>query len=93
MSIWGLPPSIVQAVQFHHVPSEAAQTTFSTLTVVHCADALASASDKSLLNRDLTLDTAHLETLGLSEKAELWRNMHDEYLAAITNAIHNLFSK
>lgn len=97
MSIWGLPPSIVEAVQFHHVPSEAAQARFSTLTVVHGADAVASASDKSPLNHDLLLDTAYLESLGLSERAEFWRNLHSEYLAATTignsKADHNLFSK
>src|SRR5579863_567065 len=30
MSIWGLPPSIVQAVQFHALPSEAEQSALST---------------------------------------------------------------
>ena len=82
MSVWGLPPSIVRAVQFHHTPSETAPAMFSTLTVVHCADALASASDKSPLNHDLELDTSHLEGLGLSEKAAVWRDLHEEYLAA-----------
>jgi putative nucleotidyltransferase with HDIG domain len=81
MSIWGLPVSIAQAVQFHHAPSEIAPTEFSALTAVHCADAIANASDKCALNRDSELDTAHLESLGLLEKAALWRSMYEEYLA------------
>ena len=85
MSIWGLPPSIVQTVQFHHSPSEGASTGFSALTIVHCADAVASASDKSPINHDLELDTVQLERLGLSEKAETWRALHEEYLASAEN--------
>jgi HD-like signal output (HDOD) protein len=82
MSIWGLPPSIVQAVQFHHIPSEFAPTAFSALTAVHCADALASASDKSPLNHDLELDTTHMEGLGLLDKVGIWRGFNEEYLSA-----------
>lgn len=82
MSIWGLPVSIVRAVQFHHSPSESGGTAFSTLTAVHCADAMASASDKSPLNHDLKLDAAHLEASGLLEKASVWRGLYEEYAAS-----------
>jgi putative nucleotidyltransferase with HDIG domain len=97
MSIWGLPVSIIEAVQFHHAPSETAQTQFSALTAVHCADAIASVSDKSSLNRDSELDTAYLESLGLSEKIPLWQKLYEEYLAAAANkdsdVINNIFSR
>ncbi|MGA9668862.1 MAG: response regulator [Terracidiphilus sp.] len=82
MSIWGLPASIVHAVQFHHSPSETAGKQFSTLTAVHCADAIASETDKSRLNHDMKLDTAHLGDAGLLEKSAVWRGFYEEYLAA-----------
>jgi HD-like signal output (HDOD) protein len=82
MGIWGLPIAIIQAVQFHHKPSETTTSGFSALTAVHCADAVTSIDDKSPLNRDLELDTAHLKSLGLLDKVELWRALYEEYLAA-----------
>jgi HD-like signal output (HDOD) protein/CheY-like chemotaxis protein len=82
MGIWGLPIAIIQAVQFHHRPSETITPGFSALTAVHCADAVTSFDDKSPLNCDLELDTARLESLGLMDKVELWRALHEEYLAA-----------
>ncbi len=82
MSVWGLPASIVQAVQFHHNPSMAQRTEFSALTAVHCADAIVSAKDGVPLNHDSELDAAHLAQLGLFEKLAVWREFHEEYLAA-----------
>jgi putative nucleotidyltransferase with HDIG domain len=82
MSIWGLPVSIVQAVQFHHAPSETATTGFSALTAVHCADAIVSGLDKSPLNHDLELDRAHLEDLGLAEKPAIWQGLIEPSLSA-----------
>lgn len=53
MSIWGLPLPLVHAVAFHHRPVETAETQFSSLTAVHAADAIASATDPSPLNHDI----------------------------------------
>ena len=82
MGIWGLPIAIIQAVQFHHKPSEATTSGFSALTAVHCADAVTSINDKVPMNRDLELDTTHLKSLGLLDKVELWCALHQEYLSA-----------
>lgn len=97
MSIWGLPVSIVQAVQFHHFPSEIQSAAFSPLTAVHCADVIASESDKWPMNRDMKLDATHLDSLGLSDKAAVWRGLYEEFLEAAKDkdveASHNIFSK
>jgi len=82
MSVWGLPVPIVQAVEFHHVPSAAAHTEFSSLTAVHCADAIVSASDASPLNHDVDVDTRHVEALGLVDILPQWACFHEEYLSA-----------
>jgi HD-like signal output (HDOD) protein len=76
MSIWGLPTSLVQAVAFHHRPSRAIESEFSTLTAVHCADALV----HLIGNRDekAAMDEAYLERLGLVDKAASWPALLDE---------------
>ena len=76
MSIWGLPLSLVHAVAFHHRPCETGETHFSSLTAVHAADAIASATDASPLNHDAELDLTYLERLGLIAKESVWRGFH-----------------
>jgi HD-like signal output (HDOD) protein len=82
MAIWGLPASTVQAVEFHHLPSSSPQREFSALTAVHCADAIVSNLDTSLLNHDVEMDHGHLQSLGLIEKEQSWRDLHNEALLA-----------
>jgi len=82
MSICGLPLSLVHAVAFHHRPGETAETHFSPLTAVHAADAIASATDASPLNRDAELDLGYLERLGLTNRESVWRGFHAEQAAA-----------
>ena len=78
MSIWGLPLSLVHAVAFHHHPSETAETTFSSLTAVHSADAIASATDANPVNRDIELDLIYLDRLRLRERESVWRSFHEK---------------
>lgn len=85
MSIWGLPVSIIEAVQFHHTPSDALRASFSALTAVHCADAIAGGLDKTGLNHDVELDTLHLEQLGLLEKVAIWRESYVEHIAEMAD--------
>lgn len=96
MSIWGPLASIVQAVQFHPSPSRIPAIAFSPLAAVHCADAIASEPDKWQMNRDLKLDTTHLDSLGMSDNAAVWRHPYQEYLEATRDKSpesHNLFFK
>ncbi|MFZ0481732.1 MAG: response regulator [Terriglobales bacterium] len=82
MSLWGLPVPLVHAVAFHHLPSETAETQFSTLTAIHAADAIASATEKASWNRDIELDLNYLDRLGLRNKEALWRSFHEEHTGA-----------
>ena len=86
MSVWGLPTSLVHAVAFHHRPSEAMDTQFSTLTAVHCADAIARAADGSLPAEQITMDEKYLDSLQLSGKQNEWRGFLDEFFAAKAEA-------
>ncbi len=76
MSIWGLPFSLVHAVAYHHHPGETGETSFSSLTAVHAADAIISEIDPLPLNHDITLDHEYLNRLGLSEKESVWRGLY-----------------
>lgn len=78
LSIWGLPLSLVQAVAFHHRPSESADTKFSSLTAAHVADVLASERDAAPVNHDAELDRDYLQRLGLREREAVWRSLQAE---------------
>jgi len=76
MSIWGLPAALVHAVSLHHRPSEGAQSYFSPLTAVHCADVIATMDEASKTMRDGELDLGYVDRLGMREKLEIWQNLH-----------------
>ena len=82
LSIWGLPASLVEAVAYHHAPSNAGEMQFCPLTAVHLADAIASAHDPCSLNRDIEIDINYLDTLGLRERVNTWQHLHEEQMAA-----------
>ena len=80
IGIWGIPPSIVNAVAYHHKPQEDAETGISLSTIVHIANALAlhnhqeeegSVFDSSLLNQK------HIRSLGLENQVIEWMNDND----------------
>ncbi len=71
MSVWGLPTSLVQAVAFHHRPSEAIETVFSPLTAVHCADVFVRGVG-SMAADALPLDREYLARLRVSERESIW---------------------
>ncbi len=76
ISIWGLPLALVQAVAFHHHPSDSAETKFSSLTAVHVANAIVNATEENRPNHDPELDTSYLDNLGLREREPLWRDCY-----------------
>jgi len=80
LGIWGLPAQLLQAVAFHDHPGDSLELRFSPLAAVHCADAIASAADKSPINQDIHLDEGYLAALGLEQKASLWREIHEQQM-------------
>ncbi|MBI5364537.1 MAG: HDOD domain-containing protein [Planctomycetes bacterium] len=69
---WSLPASVVEAVLFHHVPSQWTEDDFSCLTAVHVANAFADIElddDGAPLDG---LDFAYLERLGLGRRLPRW---------------------
>jgi len=82
ISVWGLPRPIIQAVEFHHQPSQLGCKEFSTLTAVHCADVIVSAMDQVAVNRDAALDTQHAEVVGVLSRQSQWSEFYQEYRRA-----------
>jgi HD-like signal output (HDOD) protein len=76
LSIWGLPTSLVHAVAFHHRPSQAIESGFSALTAVHCADALAHATQDEA--EPIAVDQEYLHRLGLEDRIAEWRQFLKE---------------
>jgi len=73
MGLWGLPDRIVEAIAFHHNPAECLDLSFSTLTVVHVADALEhglrSRGGPSAENR---LNREYLAALQVMDRLPTW---------------------
>ena len=75
LGIWGLPDSVVEAVAYHHSPSQCLAQHFGPLMAVHAADAL----DQEQRGPDgclpsAPLDTAAIERMGLAGHVESWRS-------------------
>jgi HD-like signal output (HDOD) protein len=78
MSVWGLPSTIVRAVEFHDHPADFGAEEFTPLTAVHCADVIVSSTDKAHVNRDVELNAEYGQALGLAEKMKRWSEEYEE---------------
>jgi putative nucleotidyltransferase with HDIG domain len=72
LGIWGLPGSIVEAVAWHHCPSESQVNEFSPLATVHFADVFQATNRKDCMNGHPELDHAFVDRIGLPEQQEAW---------------------
>lgn len=83
LGLWGLPPSVVEAISFHHAPGESGNVEFSALTAVHVADCLiAGQSAAANASPHAEIDAGYLASLGLADRLPLWRETVDEIFAS-----------
>jgi len=76
LGLWGLPDPVVEAVAFHHRPSECPAQHFSPLTAVHVADYLEHETrDESKGRKRPQLDFDYLKRLGLENRLSTWREV------------------
>ncbi len=78
LSLWGIPRSILEAVAWHHIPSESAEKKFTALTAVHVANAMEHARKKTGAKPGADLDERYLEELGLTEQVKAWLESVEE---------------
>ncbi len=76
LGLWGLGDPIVEAVAFHHRPSDCVGSTFSTLTAVHVASVLQEELSQPPTG-DVTsqIDSTYLDRLHLTDRLPHWREV------------------
>jgi HD-like signal output (HDOD) protein len=70
LGLWGLPGPVVEAVAWHHRPSQAVPDAFCPLIAVHVADRLH--YHTALPNRPDDIDKQLLDQLGLQSQLPIW---------------------
>lgn len=83
LGLWGLPHSIVEALVFHHHPSQCGSRVFEPLTAVHIANVLDSESQRDVSPNSAgatatEFDYEYLAALNLTDKIPLWREKFGE---------------
>jgi putative nucleotidyltransferase with HDIG domain len=75
LALWGFPNPIVEAVAYHHVPSQASGGTLSLAGVVHVADYLVHEREAPTIGTmEAVLEDGFVESRGLAARLEKWRS-------------------
>jgi HD-like signal output (HDOD) protein len=76
LGLWGLPYTVVEAVAFHHRPTDVQHETFDVVDAVYVASALAEETvHDSSSAQSSNLDKQYLARMGVEEKIPSWRAM------------------
>jgi putative nucleotidyltransferase with HDIG domain len=79
LSLWGLPPGVVDAINYHHDPERGSLDGFTPMTSVHVADALVReaelSGDDGAQNPDTLVNMNYLEAAGLVESLPEWKEL------------------
>jgi HD-like signal output (HDOD) protein len=73
LGLWGLGDPIVEAVAFHHHPSDCIGKTFSPLTAVHVANVLQQELSQRATGDEI--DPTYLEALHMTDRLPRWREV------------------
>lgn len=73
LSLWGLPDALIEAVVFHHCPSDCPALGFTPMSAVHIAEGFERCGQSAHGSTVATeLDMNYLTRLGLSQRIEAW---------------------
>ena len=76
LGLWGLGDPIVEAVAFHHRPSDCVGNTFSPLTAVHVANVLQQElSQHATGDVPSQIDSTYLDRLHMTDRLPHWRDV------------------
>lgn len=81
LAFWGLPSRIVEAVAYHHCPSDCLSAEFSALTPVHLANGLLRLSDADA-SYSAPIDEGYLKRIGFATQFAAGREAWLELLKA-----------
>ena len=75
LGTWRLPLRIVEAVAWHHCPSQGCDTSFSVLTAVHAGNVLAheTMGENARIGLPSRFDVFYLAQLGMASRRNVWR--------------------
>jgi HD-like signal output (HDOD) protein len=86
LGLWNLPPKVIEAVLFHHVPGRSPSNDIQPLTAVHFADALLPTVSNGIgcaVSSQLALK--YVERLGLKNHLNQWEMMASSYAGKIAD--------
>jgi HD-like signal output (HDOD) protein len=78
MGLWGMEPSILMAIAFHHTPLESRETAVGPLTAVHLANGFSHCLREPREGGNGAaddVDAGYIAALGLIGKVEAWRQI------------------
>ncbi len=80
LGLWGLQQEIIEAVAFHHDPSNSVDEEFTPLTAVHVANVLTEQSKDPALEPNTIgpVDETYLGILGLQHRLGSWQALAEE---------------
>ncbi|MEQ1504325.1 MAG: response regulator [Myxococcota bacterium] len=84
LGVWGLPFPIVEAVAYHHTPSEVTEGTRDVLGALHVATVLVRRAKAG--RRRVDVDHAFLTAAGLAPRLPAWEAMAADELSVIARA-------
>jgi len=82
LGLWGMADPIVEAVAFHHQPSQCAAEGFSPLTAVYVANILVNETQPTCcVTNSLDMDVDYLEHCGVVDQLPMWRELAENICA------------
>ncbi len=80
LGLWGLPQDVIEAVAFHHDPTESADDMFTPLTAVHVSNAITEHAEDATDEpaESPLVDGSYLSRLELTERLAAWQAVANE---------------
>lgn len=87
LSLWKIPPRIIEAILLQYTPNDTDYDGVNALTAVHVAACLLKPQDTSRHNRlfDMTLDTDYLQRINKLDRLPVWQALAEKVLASSGN--------
>jgi HD-like signal output (HDOD) protein/ActR/RegA family two-component response regulator len=82
LSLWKIPPRIIESILLHNNPNDTEYDGVNALTAVHSAACLLKPSVMRDYDRlfDITMDTSYLQRIGKAERLPEWQKLADKVL-------------
>ena len=86
LGLWGFPEAIVEAVLWHHRPSECRESSLGLCGSIHVGDQLAHGTDAPAAH-SRGLEPGYLESVGLAARWPLWQGLRADSETTSVRAI------